>query len=332
MGKNKSSSLRKQLLRRFLNKQVLLLLFILFVAAFLRLYKITTDPPGLHRDEALFGYNAYSILKTGTDEHGRFLPLSFEGFGIIDYPLAIYLRVPFIAFFGLTTFAVRFSIVFYSLITIFLVYKLAEKFFGDKTTALIAAFIAAFSSWHFFMSRAGFAISMYGLLFLLLGTYLLLYGKKRWQNILGGISLGLTCFSYAAYYFFLPLFLLTILVVFFSEIKKDKNIRLGFFIAFLTMVAAFAIFWEANFKRAPQAAFYYNDSGILWAWTDKPVGEILAGGGKYDRLEWFLHNPRWAYIYKAATNYFDGYSPTFWLKIGKGMDSNVEGFGNLLLY
>src|SRR3989338_10585011 len=112
MGKNKSSSLRKQLLRRFLNKQVLLLLFILFVAAFLRLYKITTDPPGLHRDEALFGYNAYSILKTGTDEHGRFLPLSFEGFGIIDYPLAIYLRVPIIAAFGLTIFSVRLSVVF----------------------------------------------------------------------------------------------------------------------------------------------------------------------------------------------------------------------------
>ena len=158
MGKNKSPSLRKQLLRRFLNKQVILLLLILFIASALRLYKITTDPPGFHRDEALFGYNAYSILKTGTDEHGRFLPLSFEGFGIFDYPLAIYLRVPFIALFGLTIFAVRFSVVFYSLITIFLVYKLAEKFFGDKTTALIAALIAAFSSWHFFMSRAGFAI------------------------------------------------------------------------------------------------------------------------------------------------------------------------------
>src|SRR3989344_6790053 len=300
MVKTKSHFSKKLTPKRFLNKQIILLLLILFIATSLRLYKITTDPPGLHRDEALFGYNAYSILKTATDEHGKFLPLSFEGFGIIDYPLAIYLRVPFIAFFGLTTFAVRFSIVFYSLIKLFLVYKLAEKFFGDKTTALIAALIAAFSSWHFFMSRAGFAISMYGLLFLLLGTYLLLYGKKRWQNIAGGISLGLTCFSYAAYYFFLPLFLLTILIVFFSEIKKNKNIRLGLFIAFLTMAAAFAIFWEANFKRAPQAAFYYNDSGILWAWTDKPVGEILAGGGKYDRPEWFLHNPRWAYIYKAV--------------------------------
>ncbi|GEM_PF-6123987 len=319
-------------LKRILTKQTVLLLLILFVASAMRLYQLTTVPPGFHRDEALYGYNAYSILKTARDEHGRFLPLSFEGFGIPDFPLAIYLRVPFIALFGLNIFAVRFSIVFYSVISIFLVYKLAQKFFNDQTTAFIATVIATFSTWHFFMSRAGYSISMYGLLFLLLGTYLLLFGKRRWQNVAGGVSLGLTCFTYAAYYFFLPLFLVVLLAVFSKEIKNDKNKRLGLIAAFLVVAAAFVIFWGPIFKRAPQAAFYYDDRGIVFEWADKPVGEILAQGKKYNRYEWFLHNPRWAYVLKAATNYFDGFSPTYWLKTGKGFESNVEGFGNLLLY
>ncbi len=332
MVKNKSRSLLGQLLKRFLNKQVLLLLLILFVASAIRLYQLTTVPPGFHRDEALFGYNAYSILKTARDEHGRFLPLSFEGFGIADFPLAIYLRVPFIALFDLNVFSERFSVVFYSIITIFLIYKLARKFFEDPTTAFIAAVIATFSTWHFFMSRAGYSISMYGLMFLLLGTYLLLYGKRRWQNVAGGISLGLTCFTYAAYYFFLPLFLIVILAVFFKEIKSSQNKKLGFAIALAVTAAAFVIFWGPIFKRAPQAAFYYNDPGIIFQWSDKPVGEILAQGGTYNKYEWFLHNPRWAFVYKATMNYFDGFSPTYWFKTGKGAESNVDGFGNLLLY
>lgn len=332
MVKNKPNSIKGKFLKRILTKQTVLLLLILFVATAIRLYQLTTVPPGFHRDEALFGYNAYSILKTARDEHGRFLPLSFEGFGIADFPLAIYLRVPFIALFGLNIFAERFSVVFYSVITVFLIYKLAQKFFADLATAFIAAAVAAFSTWHFFMSRAGYSISMYGLLFLLLGTYLLLFGKRRWQNVAGGVSLGLTCFAYAAYYFFLPLFLVIILVVFWKEIKSDNDKRLGLIAAFLVVAAAFVIFWGPIAKRAPQAAFYYGDPGILFEWSDKPVGEILAQGGKYNRYEWFLHNPRWAYVNKAATNYFDGFSPTYWLKTGKGAESNVDGFGNLLLY
>ena len=32
-----------------------------------------SNPPGMYWDEVSLGWNAYSILKTGHDEHGRFL-------------------------------------------------------------------------------------------------------------------------------------------------------------------------------------------------------------------------------------------------------------------
>ncbi len=303
---------------------------ILLVATVLRLWSLTSIPNGFHRDEALFGYEAYSIAKTGKDQHGRFMPLWFEGFGVIDYPLAIYPRVPFIAVMGLNVFSVRFSLVFYAILSVLLIYQLARKLFDDKQTAVIVGFLAAISSWHFFMSR--YTPSILALVFLVLGVRLLLFGKTSRTHVIGGIALGLTCYCYAAYFFFLPLFLFLILAVYFPEIKKDKSLRLGLLAATITMVSAFVLFWNVNITRAPQSAFYYDRRSIEYTWGDKPVGERLAQGGTYDLLERRLHDPRLGFAHRAALNYYQGFSNVFWLEKGRGFESNVEGFGNLLLY
>ena len=50
------------------------LLLIITLAILLRLTLLSSVPVGFNDDEAAFGYNAYSILKTGRDEWGRFLP------------------------------------------------------------------------------------------------------------------------------------------------------------------------------------------------------------------------------------------------------------------
>ena len=46
------------------------LLVILLIAATLRLAQLDQVPPGLHVDEAANAWNAYILLKTGTDQHG----------------------------------------------------------------------------------------------------------------------------------------------------------------------------------------------------------------------------------------------------------------------
>ena len=48
---------------------------IVCLAFFLRIYKVSSLPPSLSWDEVSIGYNAYSIVKTGFDEHHKFLPL-----------------------------------------------------------------------------------------------------------------------------------------------------------------------------------------------------------------------------------------------------------------
>ena len=65
-------------------------------------------PHDLYVDEVSIGYNAYSILKTGKDEHGQSFPIFLKAFEEYKLPVYIYLTTVSEAIFGKTPFAVRF--------------------------------------------------------------------------------------------------------------------------------------------------------------------------------------------------------------------------------
>ena len=106
------------------------LALLIFFALFLRTYHISQVPPALSWDEVSIGYNAYNILKTARDEHGRFFPIdTFVAYGDYKPPLAIYLTVPSIALFGLSEFGVRFPSAFFGTLTVLMTYFLVKEFF-----------------------------------------------------------------------------------------------------------------------------------------------------------------------------------------------------------
>ena len=110
-----------------------ILIVIILLAALLRLYKLGSVPPSLYWDEASLGYNAYSILKTAKDEHGKFLPITnFAAYGDYKPPLYIYATVPSIAIFGLNEFAIRFPSAFFGILTVLLSYLLTRKIFNHN--------------------------------------------------------------------------------------------------------------------------------------------------------------------------------------------------------
>ena len=112
-----------------MRKKVLVLALIIATALFLRVYKINSNPPGLTPDEASLGYNAYSILKTGKDEYGTFMPIIFKSFGDYKPGLYVYLTVPFVAILGLNETAVRLPSVFSGVFTVFLIYLISKELF-----------------------------------------------------------------------------------------------------------------------------------------------------------------------------------------------------------
>src|SRR3989344_3677076 len=99
-----------------------ILLIILLIAAFLRLWKLGSIPPGLTADEASLGYNAYSIINSGRDFWGETFPIIFKSFGDYTPGLYVYLSIPFIAIFGLNEISVRLLSAISGILTVYLFY------------------------------------------------------------------------------------------------------------------------------------------------------------------------------------------------------------------
>ena len=84
-----------------------LLVAIILLAGILRLWQLGGIPPSPDWDEAALGYNAFSILQTGRDEFGKFLPVVLRSFDDYKPALYAYITVPSVLIFGLDVFAVR---------------------------------------------------------------------------------------------------------------------------------------------------------------------------------------------------------------------------------
>jgi 4-amino-4-deoxy-L-arabinose transferase-like glycosyltransferase len=230
----------------------IILATILILSIFLRFYQPFTAnssgltiPPSLNWDEASLGYNAYSILKSGKDEWGRALPLTFEAFGDYKLPGYIYTALPFIAIFGLSEFSVRLPSQIAGVFAVLLVYLISKRIFKDETTALFSAFLIAISPWHLFLSRIALEANL-ALTFFLAGLYLFLLDHQRLRYlILSSVLFGLTFFTYNSARVFMPLFLISLVVFYKKDLLTNKKLLmipasiLGVFILSAAILAVF---------------------------------------------------------------------------------------------
>lgn len=201
----------------------LFLSLIVLLAFFLRFYKVTDVPPSLNWDEVAIGYNAYSIMKTGKDEWGQFLPLHFKSYGEYKLPTQIYASIPGIAILGLNDLGVRITPVIYGTLSIFLIFLLAQELFGRDEISLISAFFLAISPWHIQLTRASFE-SSFSVFWLLIGLWLLVKGfkKPKWW-IVSMIPLAITFYTYNSTRVFTPIFLVAILIIYRKKIWLHKH-------------------------------------------------------------------------------------------------------------
>ncbi len=82
-----------------MKKSVVIMVLILFLASFLRLWQLGVVPFGMTHDELGYSYNAYSIAQTGKNVFGEKLPLlTWVAKGDAFLPTTMYLTVPFFFF------------------------------------------------------------------------------------------------------------------------------------------------------------------------------------------------------------------------------------------
>lgn len=200
-------------IRKLIKNKYFYLLLIIAIAAFLRFYQLGKIPAGLLNDEANKGYDAYSLLMTGRDQWGSFLPLTnLRGFGDYPPPMYQYLSIIPIYIWGLSSFSVRFISAFSGVLSVIAIFYLGRKLFNEGV-GLFSAFFLAIMPWAVGLSRTAMESNL-AILFLLISLYFGLKNtnKDRLKNlVISSILLAMSLYTYSAYFLFAPLVLVIIL-------------------------------------------------------------------------------------------------------------------------
>ena len=287
------------------------LILILILAFLLRFFYFGEIPKGFSSDEAAIGYNAYSILKTGKDEYGNFLPLSFKSFGEYKAPLYIYATIPFIAVFGLSEFATRLPAAIFGGLTVIVVYILIKKLFKNENLGLVAAFLLAISPWHLQYTRIAYEGSL-ALFLLSLGILFLLQGFERKHfYYLCAVSFALTAYSHFTVRVFIPLLIIALVSIYWHNIMRTKKevIISGLIALVLIFPLLSDLFSPAGLTRAKYISLF-TDKGQLSA-IEQKQSEHLWSNQQQGFFAKVLHNKFTEYSSKFIGNYLAHFDFSF---------------------
>jgi len=311
-------------------KYKVLLFFIVGLAFFLRFYKITQSPPSLNWDEASIGYNAYSILKTGRDEWGQFLPLHFKSYGEYKLPLQIYFSIPGVLIFGLNDFGVRITPVIYGTLTILFLFFLALEIFSENKNryfiAISSAFFLAVSPWHIQLTRASFE-SSFSVFWIVLAIWFFAKGfKKHSWWIISMIPFSFATYTYNSARAFVPLFLFALIILYRKDLIKFKKYSFVSFLLFTALSIPILIF---SFKGGISARYKLvsitDDAGLI------PRIEERRNNSKLPKPVTDLIHNRYTYTaFYVGENYLAHFTPLFLFINGAGhKQHHVQGIGEM---
>jgi hypothetical protein len=309
---------------------------ILGITSILRITNIADNPPSLSWDEVGIGYNAYSILKTGHDEHGKFLPIdTFVSYGDYKPPLAIYLTVPSIFVFGLNEFGVRFPSALAGIIAVALMFFVTKELLTSVSTKdtsfpfmpFLAMLLFASSPWHVNLSRAGWEANI-GLTLLLTGVYLALRARRDPRLIcLIPIPFVLSVYTFNSTRYVAPLLAAGLLFYGWNEYKK--HIVLGLMACAIGAALMLPIVPHLLSK---EARLRFTEVNIF---TDQSVvitsnARVVASTNPVTR---FFSNRRVGYTMSFVKHFFDHLDASYLFMYGDGNPKfSTRSVGELYMF
>lgn len=283
---------------------------IILIAAVLRLWNLGGNPPHLTPDEASFGYNAYSILKTGKDMHGDVFPIIFKSFGDDRPGLYFYLTVPFVAVMGLTELAVRLPNFIFGVLGVLAMYLLTNQLFrGNKRIAIVSSLLLAINPWHIYFSRGAWEPNV-ALTLTLFGIYFFYRSlEKQKYLIVSSLFFSLTFITYQGSKIATAIVLVILLALYWKEIirfnKKDliRSASLGLLI---TLPIILSFFQGKVGRLGVLSIFSYRRPSEQLNQNLSQGGEIVGG------LSYYLyHSEILNQIRSILGRWFNHFSPRF---------------------
>lgn len=311
-----------------MNKIKVLFILIIILSAALRIFYLGKIPNGFYSDEASYGYNAYSILKTGRDEYSNFLPLAFKSFGDYKAPLYIYFLVPFIGLLGLTEFAVRFSSVLLGTGSIILIYYLAKELFKDKSIALLSSFLASVTPFTLQFNRMAHENNLVVFLILLGLLFFVKSLKNSRYIIVSIISFILSIYAYHDARVFTPLLLFALLIIYRKYLYRFKKaLFFNLTLSIIMSIPFLNLMRNEAFWSRPRFTILSSDPGISLR-INEGRGEDLVSSYPWPGL---FHNKIISYGLTFTENYMKHFSFDFLYLSGDPVKI-YQTAGNGILY
>lgn len=310
--------------------KVRVLIIIIAIFAFvLRFWQLGENPPSLDWDEVSLGYNAYSILKTGRDEYGTFMPLAIRSFGDYKPPLYTYLTVIPVAVFGLNEFSVRFTSAFLGILTVLVSYKLTKIIFpNSKIVPLLAMFFLAISPWHLQFSRTAFESNL-ALFFISFGILSFLQGvsKGRWL-VVSGLFFGISLYAYHSPRLIAPVLIFGLTLLFLKRIWQGR------FFALIGLSIFIIMFIPIILSIRSTGARFGSVSAVN---PDEKLGASIAAmefdQDRGDFLGKLTHNRRIVFAREILGGYLDHFNFDFLFLTGDAPGRHhAQGMGMLYLF
>ena len=251
-----------------------LLLLAVAVGAGLRLAFLTEVPPGVNQDEAVNGYDAYSLFMTGRDHHGHPFPFaSVEAFG--DWPPALltFLTAPAVGIFGMRVEVLRAVTVTAGLLAIPLVYLLGCALFGRPAIGLAAAWLLSLSPWHVHLTRWAVPPALVPTLLALAALLLVLSVQRRSGSLVvwTALAAGLAVNTYPTMKLYVPLLGLVALLIYRRDILRLKKVCLAYAAVVFVVLAGPVLRLASKFSSVFSIL-------LLGTFPQVVVGEMLRAG------------------------------------------------------
>lgn len=265
------------------------LLIIILLASALRVASLATVPNGFYHDEAVNGYEAYSIIKTYRDQYGSFLPLTFRALDDYRESPYIYLTAIFIRFFGLNEFATRLPAAATGILTVLVFYYLVREY-SHTRMALISAFLLAINPWLVLNNRIAFRANLLPLLFCL---SLFLFAKSFKQPkylVISFLLFGISLHTYAAARGFVLVFVIGLCLIYRKHLWNHWKIALTGLSLFALITGFLALnVWLApgGMQRAEAVGFAATLRQFVFQYVTyfSPKSLFITGEGGRSSLE-----------------------------------------------
>ena len=301
--------------------QIVLLIFLLAAAFFVRIYRIDQVPASLYIDEADYGLQARSLIQTWRDYRGERTPFWVHSFNDIRASIPAYFITATTLLLKTPELQVRLPSVLLGVFIVFIVFLLVRLWIKNYVAAFLTASVFAGNPWQIQFSRFAHEV-VFMMAIYLAGLYFFskAIAAKNYQFlILAAVLLSLATYSYRTMSLFIPLTFLILFLIYHSQLfffGFKKILFIVFLVAIIILPFLYSTTINApDLPRIAQLAITTDPEVPIWVQRNREVDSQdftdPTLGKKPVLSSFFFHNKPLSWLDSFANNYLQTFSTDF---------------------